>query len=236
MAITAVTSCLGPPPLPPGKRFLQKSSKKLSSTYRSFRDPAMESWLPNGIIIEKAETKLYPCESVTPTVGTYVPSGKLFRSRSEGNLGARKTGTNLFASTPLDKCIKAIYGSWRNLMHHLRQNVDFRYLTSIKKKKGIKYKTNGGSGGDGLNCHFQLSSFNPIKRGRNVGREVRSKEEEEEEEVKVEVEDSSSRDTRGKVFKFSEQAQWFLGVSPKSSVLSFSSFYHSGLLVHYSAT
>ncbi|XP_043686801.1 caskin-2 isoform X1 [Vespula pensylvanica] len=130
MAITAVTSCLGPPPLPPGKRFLQKSSKKLSSTYRSFRDPAMESWLPNGII-EKAETKLCPREPRTPTIGTFA-SGKLFRSRSEGNLGTRKTGTNLVA-TPLDKCIKAIYGSWRNLMHLGGMSRPSKAVTQAKK-------------------------------------------------------------------------------------------------------
>ena len=44
MAIT----CTGPPPLPPGKRFLQRASRKLAvgPTYRSFRDPSLEAWIP----------------------------------------------------------------------------------------------------------------------------------------------------------------------------------------------
>lgn len=113
MAITAVTSCLGPPPLPPGKRFLQKSSKKLSSTYRSFRDPAAETWDPIGVL-EMSKTKLHPRER--GTVICAITNGNLFRSCSEGNLSARKTSAVLSA-TPLDKCIQAIYGSWKNLMH-----------------------------------------------------------------------------------------------------------------------
>lgn len=46
MAIT----CRGPPPLPPGKRFLQRASRKLPAgpSYRSFRDPALEAWIPPG--------------------------------------------------------------------------------------------------------------------------------------------------------------------------------------------
>lgn len=113
MAITAVTSCLGPPPLPPGKRFLQKSTKKLSSTYKSFRDPAVEAWIPNGIF-DMSKTKIRSREhgSVIYTIS----SNNLFRSCSEGNLSARKTSAVLSA-TPLDKCIQAIYGSWKNLMH-----------------------------------------------------------------------------------------------------------------------
>lgn len=116
MAITAVTSCLGPPPLPPGKRFLQKSSKKLSSTYRSFRDPAVESWIPStGVVLEMSKTKADPRER-SPVIRA-ISNGNLFRSCSEGNLSARKTSVAVFSSTPLDKCIQAIYGSWKNLMH-----------------------------------------------------------------------------------------------------------------------
>lgn len=113
MAITAVTSCLGPPPLPPGKRFLQKSSKKLSSTYKSFRDPAVEAWIPCGIF-DMSKARLYPRER-NPVIYT-ISNSNLFRSCSEGNLSARKPSTALSA-TPLDKCIQAIYGSWKNLMH-----------------------------------------------------------------------------------------------------------------------
>uniref|UniRef100_A0ABD2X4E3 Uncharacterized protein n=1 Tax=Trichogramma kaykai TaxID=54128 RepID=A0ABD2X4E3_9HYME len=40
--------CPGPPPLPPGKKFLQRATRKLSTgpTYRSFRDPSLEAWIP----------------------------------------------------------------------------------------------------------------------------------------------------------------------------------------------
>ena len=116
MAITAVTSCLGPPPLPPGKRFLQKSSKKLSSTYRSFRDPAVESWIPGGVLDMSRAARLHPRRSERSPMICAISNGNLFRSRSEGNLSARKTSAVLSA-TPLDKCIQAIYGSWKNLMH-----------------------------------------------------------------------------------------------------------------------
>lgn len=113
MAITAVTNCLGPPPLPPGKRFLQKSSRKLSSTYKSFRDPAIETWLSHGIP-ENLMANLYSREMM-PT-GKIGANQGLFRSCSEGNLRARQT-TAMLSSTPLNKCIKAIYGSWKNLLH-----------------------------------------------------------------------------------------------------------------------
>ncbi|XP_012348425.1 caskin-1 isoform X1 [Apis florea] len=129
MAITAVTSCLGPPPLPPGKRFLQKSSKKLSSTYRSFRDPAVESWIPSGVF-EISKTKFYPRER-NPMICT-ISNGTLFRSCSEGNLNTHKTNT-ILSATPLDKCIQAIYGSWKNLMHLGGMNRPSKAVTQAKK-------------------------------------------------------------------------------------------------------
>lgn len=114
MAITAVASCLGPPPLPPGKRFLQKSSRKLSSTYKSFRDPAVEAWLLHGAP-EDPMAKLRSRET-TAERGT-IANQSLFRSCSEGNLRAREKAAALSSNTPLDKCIKAIYGSWKNLLY-----------------------------------------------------------------------------------------------------------------------
>lgn len=122
MAITAVTNCLGPPPLPPGKRFLQKSSKKLSSTYKSFRDPAVETWLSHGIP-ENLMAKLYLHETTVSKIGA---NQSLFRSCSEGNLRARETAV-LPSNTPLNKCIKAIYGSWKNILH--RKCADIAYYT-----------------------------------------------------------------------------------------------------------
>lgn len=129
MAITAMANCLGPPPLPPGKRFLQKS-KKLSSTYKSFHDPAMEAWLPHRIL-ENPIAKLRPCET---TVGTIAVKQSLFRSCSEGNLCSRKTTAVLAPSnTPLEKCIKTIYGSWKNLLH--RKCADLTGLRPVLNKK-----------------------------------------------------------------------------------------------------
>lgn len=112
MAITAVTNCLGPPPLPPGKRFLQKSSKKLSSTYTSFRDPAVEAWLPRGIFESPTGRKV--ADEAAAVVGAIATKRGLFKSCSEGDLCAHETR---YATTSLDKCIKAIYGSWKNLLH-----------------------------------------------------------------------------------------------------------------------
>lgn len=131
MAITAMTNCLGPPPLPPGKRFLQRS-KKLSSTYKSFHDPAVEAWLPHGIL-ESPMAKLRPCETA---VGTILAKQGLFRSCSEGDLRSRKTTAALAPSnTPLEKCIKTIYGSWKNLLHRkCADRTGLRTVLEIKRK------------------------------------------------------------------------------------------------------
>lgn len=149
MAITSVSSCLmGPPPLPPGKRFLARS-KKLSSTYLSFRDPAIESWMPfpgsvssssfpfSSSAGNSVRDKEFQCKVIKPHLHParprsrasyttsqdefHFPRTNLFRSQSEGNLRAKKSGNlgsqNAAGSlSPLDKCIKAIYGSWKNLM------------------------------------------------------------------------------------------------------------------------
>lgn len=127
MAITAVTNCLGPPPLPPGKRFLQKS-RKLSSTYRSFRDPAIETWLSHGIP-ENLITNLYSHEISTGKIGA---NQGLFRSCSEGNL-CRREITATLSNTPLNKYIKAIYGSWKNLLH--RKSAIFHIIRRVIESK-----------------------------------------------------------------------------------------------------
>lgn len=116
MAITAVTNCLGPPPLPPGKKMLQRSSRKLSSTYKSFRDPAVEAWIPNETL-ESTTSKLRPRHDDRTVVYEFA-NNNLFRSYSEGNLRSHKmtTATILRSTSPLNKCIKAIYGSWKNLL------------------------------------------------------------------------------------------------------------------------
>ncbi|XP_034936267.1 caskin-2 isoform X2 [Chelonus insularis] len=141
MAITAVSSCLGPPPLPPGKRFLQRSSKKLSSTYLSFRDPAIELWIPmvHHEIPQYAVIKPLPPRSRSRASYTthnnqdfHFPSANLFRSQSEGNLRVKKTA-NMSTLAPLDKCIKAIYGSWKNLMHLGGMSRPSKAVTQVKK-------------------------------------------------------------------------------------------------------
>ncbi|XP_046733869.1 caskin-1 isoform X1 [Diprion similis] len=154
MAITAVSSCLGPPPLPPGKRFLQRSSRKLSSTYQSFRDPAIEVWNPLGTdnqqigtvancpVVFDAGNNKYCHRKIRQGCGGCSVStavSNLVRSRSEGNLfNARKKSDDLFnnysvVSSPLDKCIKAIYGSWRNLMQLGGMNRPSKAVAQVKK-------------------------------------------------------------------------------------------------------
>ncbi|XP_012271629.1 caskin-1 isoform X3 [Orussus abietinus] len=126
MAITAVSGCLGPPPLPPGKRFLQRSSRKSSSTYRSFRDPAVESWWPSGG--DGPPDAHRPC--VLPAV---LPARGLPRSRSEGNLNLRPGEARECQPTPLDRCIRAIYGSWRNLLQLGGMSRPSKAVTQAKK-------------------------------------------------------------------------------------------------------
>lgn len=198
MAIgAAVPNCaLGPPPLPPGKRFLYKTSSNnssgspsssatatslgtkknhpsmQSSTYLSFRDPAVESWIPMGIVVacpretsnkppinnrkltktERVSTGSIKTGSLSQNRSrnralnmwqtneslsrdlelsdrdeidgpTRVIETNLFRSHSEGNLHTLKNNRSRGRannvqgfSTPLDKCIKRIYGSWKNLL------------------------------------------------------------------------------------------------------------------------
>ncbi|XP_008560833.3 uncharacterized protein LOC103580732 isoform X2 [Microplitis demolitor] len=167
MAITSVSSCLmGPPPLPPGKRFLATRSKKLSSTYLSFRDPAIESWMPGtSSPIVKDNPRCAVIKPLPPPLPPLPPvlipprprsrasyttcssqddfhfprTTNLFRSQSEGNLRAKKSGSisgtasTITSLTPLDKCIKAIYGSWKNLMQLGGMSRPSKAVTQVKK-------------------------------------------------------------------------------------------------------
>lgn len=137
MAITAVSSCLGPPPLPPGKRFIKRTTinKKLSSTYLSFHDPAIESWLSinetkkniNTLSpLKKTKLRLsYTTHDIDDNNMNDIDkkyNTNLFRSQSEGNLYFNKKynknndSNNNITLKSFDKCIKVIYGSWKNLM------------------------------------------------------------------------------------------------------------------------
>ncbi|XP_043790085.1 caskin-1 isoform X2 [Apis laboriosa] len=77
-----------------------------------------------------SKTKVYPRER-NPMICT-ISNGILFRSCSEGNLNTHKTSAVLSA-TPLDKCIQAIYGSWKNLMHLGGMNRPSKAVTQAKK-------------------------------------------------------------------------------------------------------
>ncbi|XP_011313137.1 uncharacterized protein ckn isoform X1 [Fopius arisanus] len=138
MAITAVASCLGPPPLPPGKRFLQRS-KKLSSTYLSFRDPAIEAGIStlNETIPRYAVIKPLPPRprsrasyAANNDEFNFTKKANLFRSQSEGDLWRNEHNGGL---NTLDKCIKAIYGSWKNLMQLGGMSRPSKTATQAKK-------------------------------------------------------------------------------------------------------
>ncbi|XP_046586894.1 caskin-1 isoform X1 [Neodiprion lecontei] len=154
MAITAVSGCLGPPPLPPGKRFLQRSSRKLSSTYQSFRDPGIEVWnqpvshnqeigtvVNYPAVLDVGNNKYYQRKIRRGCGGCGVSAAvsNLVRSKSEGNLLiAPKKSDDLFnnysvVSGPLDKCIRAIYGSWRNLMQLGGMSRPSKAVAQVKK-------------------------------------------------------------------------------------------------------
>lgn len=107
LCVKMAAVCFGPPPLPPNKKsnFGHRCRKHsfLSSTYRSFRDPAEE----NDIILntfvagdkKNAEYK--------------EPRRLLSRSYSDGNL-AKKEKT---APMTINKYIKVLSGSWKNLLN-----------------------------------------------------------------------------------------------------------------------
>ncbi|XP_043280519.1 caskin-1 isoform X2 [Venturia canescens] len=208
--VSAVPNCLlGPPPLPPGKRFLCKTTTTTngasvasgsgaarknqasmqSSTYLSFRDPAVESWIPMGIVVayprevinkppinnkKLGKTERAPNGGLIKTASTSQSRGKnrasntwrtngslsrdlevsdcdeidgarvietnLFRSHSEGNLhtlrnnrNRRRANNDPVFSTPLDKCIKRIYGSWKNLLQLGGMSRPSKAVTQVKK-------------------------------------------------------------------------------------------------------
>ncbi|KAL7297935.1 hypothetical protein TKK_0008955 [Trichogramma kaykai] len=181
--------CPGPPPLPPGKKFLQRATRKLSTgpTYRSFRDPSLEAWIPpeqrlctpqddddiddidgfdfssvklikeeqirNGKISARPASKTNQRRSVYfsasassspvparngPTIRRSPVRGSasrvnLFRSRSEGNLmpatgascDSEKKQSQLGLTNLLTTPLRAVYGSWRNLLQRKCRQLKF---------------------------------------------------------------------------------------------------------------
>lgn len=123
------TICFGPPPLPPNKRSLlvsgsaknrKQNHSLLSSTYLSFRDPAEE----NEIVAVATEEEVPKVLTKTRTKGrrglvhtnslcrSRGPKTSLVRSQSDGNLDKLAD----FAPMTINKYIKVLSGSWRNLL------------------------------------------------------------------------------------------------------------------------
>lgn len=138
------TTCFGPPPLPPSNKKkvvvtienspCKKGSKRekkvasvapqMSSTYRSFRDPveedeiivvASEDLETKPIQNKKEKKKKYHTNSLNrPLHGSRMT---LSRSHSEGNLAALASDLALppLHSGALNKCLRVLSGSWKNL-------------------------------------------------------------------------------------------------------------------------
>lgn len=139
------TICFGPPPLPPNKKSLltngnnrhrKHSQGFLSSTYHSFRDPAEENEIvavtsDDAEIIAKANKlngngnkgcnrRLSHTNSLSRCKGSSTPKVSLVRSQSDGNLDKKASS---FAPMTINKYIKVLSGSWKNLLNckcHLR--------------------------------------------------------------------------------------------------------------------
>lgn len=135
--------CFGPPPLPPNKKSLltvnNRRKPALSSTYQSFRDPSEEINL-TGYSSHQEELKAIGLKLATATLELDSPqmtanirktrklchsnslrrekkSGEvklsMYRSHSEGNLSKKSL---IVAPVTLNKCMKVLSGSWKNLL------------------------------------------------------------------------------------------------------------------------
>lgn len=128
------TICFGPPPLPPNKKSCRhqrnaSSNGKnsfLSSTYHSFRDPAEESEIivmtvrdsNDGNINSNVSNGRDKCRRVSHTNSLKRDKDvkfSLVRSHSEGNLS--KKGGGATAPMTINKYIKVLSGSWKNLLN-----------------------------------------------------------------------------------------------------------------------
>lgn len=123
--------CFGPPPLPPNKkstllsngmRCRKPAQSLLSSTYRSFRDPAEDNDIEVMTFKETSfsEGKCAPNATKEKRLSNTNSlnrnkDGKLLlaRSHSEGNL-SKKTAN---APMTINKYIKVLSGSWKNLLN-----------------------------------------------------------------------------------------------------------------------
>lgn len=127
------TICFGPPPLPPNKKSCRhhrnttnsNNSKNnfLSSTYHSFRDPAEESEIIVMTVRDSNETSSVrdnKCRRVSHTNSLKRDKDvklSLVRSHSEGNLSKKNDGGGMTAPMTINKYIKVLSGSWKNLLN-----------------------------------------------------------------------------------------------------------------------
>ncbi|XP_022920886.2 caskin-2 isoform X3 [Onthophagus taurus] len=122
------TICFGPPPLPPNKKSLinsngysrnrKHSHSLLSSTYHSFRDPVEDEI--NIVPTEEIELVELKTKSIRKVMHAnsmnrgYDKPVCLVRSASDGNLHKKKTTPSPMT---LNKYIKVLSGSWKNLLN-----------------------------------------------------------------------------------------------------------------------
>lgn len=131
------TICFGPPPLPPNKKSCRhhrnstttttnNKNNFLSSTYHSFRDPAEESEIIVMTVRDTNERnnsvrENNKCRRVSHTNSLKRDKDAKFslvRSHSEGNLHKKSSGGGgVSAPMTINKYIKVLSGSWKNLLN-----------------------------------------------------------------------------------------------------------------------
>lgn len=148
--------CFGPPPLPPNKKSLLNNNnhrlrKPLSSTYHSFRDPSEEITFTShqdelkaiGLKLATATLELdtphYDTANIRKTRKLCHSNSlrrekktdvklSLYRSQSDGNLNKKNF---IVAPVTLNKCMKVLSGSWKNLLQRKYTRYPQRLLLSI---------------------------------------------------------------------------------------------------------
>lgn len=132
------TICFGPPPLPPNKKSCRhhrnstnnnNKNNLLSSTYHSFRDPAEESEIIVMTVRDSNEGNSNKngaprdnnkCRRVSHTNSLRRDKDvkfSLVRSHSDGNLNKKSGGSGVSAPMTINKYIKVLSGSWKNLLN-----------------------------------------------------------------------------------------------------------------------
>ncbi|KAJ8943886.1 hypothetical protein NQ318_019369 [Aromia moschata] len=119
------TICFRPPPLPPAKKSANAATAAagnrhrakqdlLSSTYLSFRDPAEDEILT----VEEIElTEVSHTNSLSRSGPGRDPKVLLSRSHSEGNLNKKGTSSSSSGGLSINRYMKVLSGSWRNLLN-----------------------------------------------------------------------------------------------------------------------